>query len=155
MILYLDTSSLVKLYVAEIHSDVVAEWAEHTEAVATSRVAYPEVMSALARRWSQGDLTDEEQALAREGLSGDWQTFILLPVNERRAGELAADFFLRGFDAIHLAAGLDLRSRFPSDDVVFSSFDATLLGAAGLIGLSTLHPTPQEGYVMEPGRYPF
>lgn len=41
MIPYLDTSSLVKLYIAEAHSELVQDWVEEAEAVATSRVAYP------------------------------------------------------------------------------------------------------------------
>jgi predicted nucleic acid-binding protein len=41
VILYLDTSSLVKLYVEEMHSDKVREWLEEAELVATCRVAYP------------------------------------------------------------------------------------------------------------------
>ena len=153
MILYLDTSSLLKLFLAEVHSDLVAQWAEAAEAIATSQVAYPEAMSALARRWSQGDLTGEELAVARERLDGAWPTYVLLQVNERMAGELAGDFLLRGFDAIHLAAAYDLRSRFPSEDLVFSSFDTDLIRAAGLIGLATLHLTPQDGYVMDPKYY--
>lgn len=46
MIAYLDTSSLVKLYLDEEHSELVREWSEAAEAVATSRVALPEAISA-------------------------------------------------------------------------------------------------------------
>ena len=70
MILYLDTSSLVKLYVDEDCSEIVREWVEEAEVVATSRVTYPEALSAFARRWNRGDLTDEEMSLARESFAG-------------------------------------------------------------------------------------
>jgi predicted nucleic acid-binding protein len=139
VILYLDTSSLVKLYVEEVHSDLVREWAEEAEAVATSRVAYPEALSAFARRWNEGSLSEEELELARESLEGDWQAFLLLPLNERRAGGLVIEHLLRGFDAVHLAASRDLLDRFLDDDIVFSSFDNALLKAAHTEGLSTLH----------------
>ncbi|HKH43966.1 MAG TPA: type II toxin-antitoxin system VapC family toxin [Thermoanaerobaculia bacterium] len=149
MILYLDTSSLVKLYVDEDFSEIVREWVEAAEAVATSRVTYPEALSAFTRRWNRGDLTDEEMSLARESFAGDWPMFVLLPVNERRAGGLVLEHLLRGFDAIHLAAAEDLAERFPAEEVVFSSFDAALLRAARTEGLSTLHPTVLGGFVME------
>lgn len=149
MILYLDTSSLVKLYVEEDGSDVVREWVEEAEAVATSRVTYPEALSAFTRRWNRGDLTDEEMSLARESLAGDWPIFILLPVDERRAGGLVIEHLLRGFDAVHLAAAKDLSELFPAEEVVFSAFDGALLRAARSEGLSTLHPAVREGFVME------
>jgi uncharacterized protein len=149
VILYLDTSSLVKLYLEEAHSDVVREWAEVAEAVATSRVAYPEALSAFARRWDHGDLSNDGLDLAHEALDADWPAFLLLPLDERRAGALAREHLLRGFDAVHLAAALDLFDRFPAEDVVFSTFDTALLRAAHAAGLSTLHPTVQEGLVME------
>jgi predicted nucleic acid-binding protein len=37
MILYLDTSSLVKLYIEEIYSERVREWADDAEILATCR----------------------------------------------------------------------------------------------------------------------
>ena len=38
-------------------------------------------------------------------LDSDWSNFVLMPVKERKAGSLAVRYLLRGFDAIHLAAG--------------------------------------------------
>ncbi len=149
MILYLDTSSLVKLYVDEDCSDVVREWSEEAEAVATSRVTYPEALSAFARRWNRGDLTDDEMSLARESFAGDWPVFIHLSVDERRAGGLVVEHLLRGFDAVHLAAAKDLSERFSSEEVVFSSFDGALLRAARSEGLSILHPKVRGEFVME------
>jgi predicted nucleic acid-binding protein len=149
LILYLGTSSLVKLYVDEEGSEIVREWVEEAEVVATSRVTYPEALSAFARRWNRGDLTDDEMSLARESFAGDWPIFVLLPVNERRAGGLVIEHLLRGFDAVHLAAAQDLLAQFPSEEVVFSSFDGALLRAARTEGLSTLHATVREGFVME------
>lgn len=149
MILYLDTSSLVKLYVAEAYSELVQDWVEEAAAVATSQVAYPEALSAFSRRLNRGDLTIDEMDLACELLAGEWSAYVLLPVQERKAGGLVLDHLLRGFDAVHLAAALDLWRSFPSEEVVFSSFDGALLKAARSEGLSTLHLTVQEGFVME------
>jgi hypothetical protein len=50
MTLYLDTSSLVKLYVAEPGSEAVHKLVDAATVVATSTVAYTETRAALARR---------------------------------------------------------------------------------------------------------
>lgn len=72
MILYLDSSSLVKIYLDEAESDRVREWVTAAEVVATSRVAFPEVLSAFARRKEEGDLDSETLALLRARFESDW-----------------------------------------------------------------------------------
>lgn len=140
MILYLDTSSLVKLYLEEEHSDLVREWVESAEAVATSRVAYPEALSAFARRRQADDVSAEGFELLRQAFETDWPSFVLLPLRERRAGGLAVKHVLRGFDAVHLSAALDLVEQLAAESIVFSAFDAKLLDAARAEGISSLVP---------------
>ena len=48
MTLYLDTSSLVKLYVAEAESESVRRLVDDADIVATAAIAYPEARAALA-----------------------------------------------------------------------------------------------------------
>jgi predicted nucleic acid-binding protein len=155
VILYLDTSSLVKLYLDEAHSDLMTEWAKGIGSVATSRVAYPEALSAFSRRWNRGDLTSEQWGLACESLAREWPTFFLIPLNELRAGAFVTEHLLRGFDAVHLAAACDLADRFPAEDIVFSSFDANLLEAARASGLLILHPVIRDGLVMDSSGFPW
>jgi predicted nucleic acid-binding protein len=138
VILYVDTSSLVKIYVEETGSDLVREWVDEAEAIATSCVAYPEAMSAFARRREKGDLEAGSFQDVQETLESDWPSFVQLPVRERRAGALAVKHLLRGFDAVHLAAAIDLRDALGSDTLVFSSFDRKLLTAAGNEGFPVL-----------------
>lgn len=140
MILYLDTSSLVKIYLEEPGSNLVREWAEAAEGIATSRVAYPEALSAFTRRREEGDLDSKAFDLVQESLRNDWTDFVLLPLNERRAGALVVRQLLRGFDAIHLAAALDLKDQIRGDGVVFSTFDRKLLRAARAEGIDSLVP---------------
>lgn len=71
-----------------------------------------------------------------------------MPVEEWRAGHLVLRHPLRGFDAIHLTAALDLASLPGMHEAVFSSFDYRLLSAARAEGLATLH-FPEEGLVRE------
>ena len=60
MIVYLDTSSIVKLYIKEAHTALVKKWVKEAEIIATCRIAYPETISAITRRFRQGDLTKEQ-----------------------------------------------------------------------------------------------
>jgi predicted nucleic acid-binding protein len=142
VILYLDTSSLVKLYLEEAHSELVREWVGAAEAIATSRVAYPEALSAFARRRAHGDLESSAFETLRRSFESDWPTFVLL--QEQKAGSLAVRHLIRGFDAVHLAAASDLRSALPDDSVIFSSFDRKLLQAARDEGVPVLMPAAED-----------
>ena len=102
MILYLDTSSLVKLYVEEDGAEEVRGQVGQASLVATSVVAYAETRAALARLQRQGDLTRAEHAVARAGFDRDWSTLARVDVTEsiyRRAGDLAEEHGLRGSTA--------------------------------------------------------
>ena len=138
MILYLDTSTLVKLYLDEEHSDLVQLWAERAEILCTSRVAYPEATAALARRWRDGDLGDEAFQAIRGVLSDQWPDFSSVELDELAAGELAVRHVLRGFDAIHLAAALEVAAGAAGIQFYFSSFDLQLNRAAREAGLEVL-----------------
>jgi uncharacterized protein len=50
LILYLDTSTLVKLYAEEEGTETVERAADEAEAIATSVVAYAEPRAAFARK---------------------------------------------------------------------------------------------------------
>lgn len=141
MILYLDTSSLVKLYVEEEKCRQVREWARNAEVVATCRIAYAETLSAFARRRAAGNFSASDFGSVRERFEADWQDFAALDFDERRAGDLAVKHLLRGFDAVHLSSAIVLREERRSADVlvVFSAFDAALRKAA-----------EKEGFPIEP-----
>ena len=72
MTLYLDTSSLVKLYVAEAASDAVRRLVDNADIVATATIAYPEARAALARRRREGDPPPRAVAAAKRALDDDW-----------------------------------------------------------------------------------
>jgi uncharacterized protein len=149
MILYLDTSSLVKLYVEEEHSGLVHEWVAAAQTLASSRVAFPETLSALARRTRRGDLDETSFAILREDFERSWTGFLRLDLDEQRAGRLAVRYLLRGFDAVHLAAACGLRDAASLEDVLFSSFDLSLTRAAQAEGIECLTSVPLESQVME------
>ena len=138
MILYLDTSSLVKLYVTEAHSELVRNWAEDAEIIATCRVAYPETVSALNRRMRSGDFTRRDYELLLNTFAGEWMHFAVIDFDEIAAGRLAAAYGLRGFDAVHLSAAKLLKASQAGISVAFSSFDEKLNTAAASEKLKVL-----------------
>ncbi|MBN2494236.1 MAG: type II toxin-antitoxin system VapC family toxin [Deltaproteobacteria bacterium] len=137
MIVYLDTSALVKLYVAESKSAEVRKMIRKADSVATSRVAYPEARSAFARRHREGALTPAGIRKAVSALDRDMDAYVIVELQEhvaRQAGLLAERHSLRGFDAIHLASALDLgllAGRMPA----FVTFDDRQARAADEEGL--------------------
>lgn len=138
MIVYLDTSALVKLYVAEEDSGgLVRRAIEEAERIATSTVAYAEARSGFARKHREDVFDDAQLRRAVSDLDEDWPTYALLVVSDpiaRRAGELAERHALRGFDAIHLASAVRLSERL--EDTRFLAFDARLNDAAGRANLA-------------------
>ncbi|MFV1950411.1 MAG: type II toxin-antitoxin system VapC family toxin [Nitrospinota bacterium] len=138
MILYLDTSSLVKLYIEEPHSSKVRGWVDEAEIVAVCRIAYPETVSALHRRFRSGDLPQNVYTLLTDKFSNDWKRLASIDFDERQAGDLAAKHELRGFDAVHLSAALLIKKAGTDIHLAFSSFDHKLNNAALQEGLQVL-----------------
>ena len=76
MILYLDTSALVKLYVREPGTDETRARLDDASMVATSRVAYPEARAALARRQREGGITRAALPRTVSALDRDLERFM-------------------------------------------------------------------------------
>jgi uncharacterized protein len=133
VILYLDTSRLVKLYVDEPGSVEVHRLVEQAEIVTASVVAYPEARAALARRRRERSLTVAAHRRAKAAFEADWPHVLALDVSSplaKSAADLAERHRLRGFDAVHLASFLRIAQEFPGEKVYFSSADDVLNRAA-------------------------
>ena len=99
MILFCDTSALLKLYIIEPGSDELKARVLEAEAVAVCRIAWAEAYAALSRRAREvpEDALIIEQAKA--ALVADWPHFVVLEINQplvELAGEYADMFALRG-----------------------------------------------------------
>jgi len=132
LIAYLDTSSLVKLYVEEEGSLLVRDLVERAELVATSVVAYAEARAALARQQREGGLTAAGYERAKADFERDWPRYLTIEVSEavyRSAGDLAEKHHLRGFDSLHLASYISLY-REGAREIRFSAFDEAMNRAA-------------------------
>jgi predicted nucleic acid-binding protein len=143
LILYLDTSALIKLYIDEQDRDVVRTAAAMEELLAISIVGYPEARAALARKRREGNLPDGEHAAVISSLDSDWSGFSKLIVYDelaRLAGEIAQRYELRGFDAIHLASAMYVAVQ--HNDLQFLGFDDRLNAAAVEAGLALYGEEP-------------
>ena len=137
MILYLDTSAWLKLYVAERGTQEVTAAVQSAELIAISRIAYAEARAALARVLREKRTTRVEHRRRIAALDADYGEVLKVEVSEevvRQAGELAESHALRGFDAIQLASArwLARKTRKP---VRLLAFDQRLNEAASALGL--------------------
>ncbi|MDD5385527.1 MAG: type II toxin-antitoxin system VapC family toxin [Gallionella sp.] len=140
MILFCDTSALLKLYIVEAGSEVLKARVVEAEAVAVCRIAWAEAHAALSRRAREvpGDAPVIEQAKA--ALAQDWPRFVVMEVDQalvERAGNYADTFALRGYDSIQLAAAFEA-GRIAQSPICFACFDARLNKAADVLGMACL-----------------
>lgn len=105
MILYLDATALIKLYVAEPGSGPLRQAVKNAAAVYSVDINYLEVRAALAEAARLGLLTDKAAQKAREDFEADWQA-INVVVPDQALLRLAAD--LAETHALGAKAGLNL-----------------------------------------------
>ncbi len=141
MILFLDTSDFVKLYIEESGGDMVMRRFRQARLLAVSELALIECHSALARLWREGKLTKLAWAtLRREVLTDLKAAYLQVRVSERlkqSACRLLAAHSLRSLDALQLASALIVKNN-RRQQILFPSFDAKLNLAARAAGLDTL-----------------
>jgi len=139
MILYLDTSALVKKYFAEKHSaEVIAAW-KSAWGIATSAVAFAELLAAVYRKASEARIGKARVKAIARVFEEDWSTFIIVEVDHRlneTVHKVIASHALRGFDAIHLSSALTIGAAV-TDDFLFGCYDERLNQAARAEGLQT------------------
>ena len=132
MIVYLDTSALVKLYIEEEGTDMVKEITGKADVVATSRISFAEARSALVRCQDEKVISGNNYRQCITNLKSDWEMYLVLDASEtviQIAGELIENYRIRGFDGIHLASGLVLM-RQVNEVVNFMCWDSKLWHAA-------------------------
>ncbi len=138
MIVYADTSALVKLFVTEEGSEATRDMLRQAQAMGTGLLTRAELGAALARGAQRGLLSEKEALESRRRLETVWPTWIHLAVDEDlvcRAEVLAWEHGLRGYNAVHLAAALAWQERVGSS-IVLATFDRELWEAARQAGLT-------------------
>lgn len=150
---FFDSSAIVKRYVNEmgtawVHSllDPMAR-----NSIYIARIAGAEVVSAIARRGRSGDIdaSDVANAIAQFRLefASAYDIVEVTPALVQQAMDLAETHGLRGYDAVQLAAALEVNAQclaLGMPAMMLISADAALNAAATLEGLTAddpnLHP---------------
>ncbi len=139
---YLDTSALIKRFVAEKGSPLVRSIVAAPESVATAKIAYAEVYAGLGRRKREGSLSKVQYLLACRQFERDWRAYVRVDLLDEvlfLARDLVQRHPLRGFDAIHLASALRIQSSL-GEEITFAAADNRLLRASEAEGLNPLNP---------------
>jgi len=137
VILYLDTSSLVKLYVQESNSRETKLLAQSAQVLATARIAYVEARAAFARKRRDRGLSAAQYRSIIRNLDQDWDSYFVVDISEslvKTAASLAERHSLRALDAIHLASGVAIHEK-AAPTLTFHCFDVRLSAAARDEGL--------------------
>ena len=135
MILFCDTSALVKLYIKEDSSAETQALARSASAIAVCRIAWAEIMAALARRARENPADAEAIETTRTRLRTDWPRYAIVEITQplmELAGEYADTFALRGYDSVQLAAARNLQQP-AGEELHFACFDTRLQKAARML----------------------
>jgi predicted nucleic acid-binding protein len=137
MILYLDTSALVKRFIVEKGSADVNALISVADLVGSSIISQVEMASALGKALRMEWIDSTSAQSAYQDYLGQWQYFTRLMVSPGlidRAAQLSWDFGLRGYDATHLASGLFWQESLDME-IVLATYDRELWIAANKSGI--------------------
>jgi predicted nucleic acid-binding protein len=137
-IIYLDTSALIKRYIQEPGSDLLNTSWPSFSVIGCAVIVYVEVAAAFSKATRMGWLQSDTARRVWQTFLGDWQKLTLVNISfpvVHRAGALAWDHGLRGYDAIHLAAALIWQEGM-GEAIQLATFDRHLWNAARQVNLT-------------------
>jgi predicted nucleic acid-binding protein len=146
---FVDSSAIVKRYVKEVGSVWLSNLVDPAVGndIYLARITSVEVISALTRRAKGGTITPADAAAAislfKVDLSHDFEIVEITSVLVGRAIILAETPGLRGYDAVQLAAALEVNSVIVTNGLpplTLISADAELNAAAQAEGIATDDP---------------
>ena len=140
MILYCDTSALLKLYLNEAGSNEMAQQLVQSDGLAVCRIAWAEAHAAFARRVREVPQDAQVIEAAKKALALDWPRLLIFEIDQalmELAGEYADTFALRGYDSVQLAAAVSVQ-QITALPTLFACFDLRLNKAAKVLGLMVL-----------------
>ena len=140
MILFCDTSALLKLFIDEQGSESMINARSSSKGIAVCRITWAESMAALAQRTRFKGTNQSGLAQARSMFEKAWPGFVIADITQplvEKAGVFAEAFALRGYDSVQLAAAHQLHEQFALP-LTFACFDRRLNQAAKLLQLEVL-----------------
>lgn len=138
MIAYFDTSAFVPMFLDEDSSEGCRMLWGQVDAVLSTRLLYIEAVAAIAQAVRLGRVSADEQTGILGEVEQRWSQVNIVELDEMlmlEAAEMADTEGLRGYDAVHCAAGLGAVSL---GDAVLVSGDVALLEAWQRRGAMTI-----------------
>jgi predicted nucleic acid-binding protein len=138
MIVYADTSALVKYYVKETGTKEVALLIDRAEMVGFVSLTYAEMASAISKAARMKWISEIDGRAVWQDFLSRWPSYTKLSVNTPlldRAARLTWEHGLRAYDAVHLAAALDWRDAL-AEPITLATYDKELWMAGQKTGLS-------------------
>lgn len=149
--MYLDSSVLIKRYIAEKGSDQVAECFAGGEVIHTSSLSYAEILAAFGRRRREGLLSHAEAAAIEDRFQEDWSKNLHEIYLDKRILAILPELFrahpLRGSDGVHLGSALWLQgvARAAGDRFAFGVSDERLCQVAAIRSIPVWNPETRSG----------
>lgn len=138
MIVYIDTSALVKRYIQEANSGDVVKLIDQADLAGSILLTRVEMASAFSKAVRMKWLDPQAAEGSWDDFLVHWRSFSRLVVTQPlidRASRLAWDYGLRAYDATHLAAAL-LWQETLETPVTLATYDRELWQAGKKAGLS-------------------
>lgn len=140
--IYLDSSALVKRYVLEEGTYFVKSILAGDGLISTSRLTYPEILSALMRKVRAGNIQKRTFNGIVQMFDRHWEHFLVLDFHNgllQGVRTLIEKHPLKAADAIHLSSALWLKLS-SKTEVTFIASDSNLLKAARAEKLEVMNP---------------
>jgi hypothetical protein len=125
----------------EPHYQNVRQWAQEANTLATSEIAYTEVVSAFSQKVRSGEIGWNHVSQILPKLNQLWfGRLAVVRIDPLEAAQyvLSPTLPLRAMDSIHLHAAIAFRSQLSDYSVIFCSFDRRLIQAAKMYGFRVL-----------------
>lgn len=151
MIVYLDTSAFVPLFIAEPTSDRCGRLWDDADRLVTTRLTFVESSAAMATAERIGRITDADHIAGHRQMIELWAEFDVIELDEQlmiAASDAARRHGLRGYDAVHFAAAAAL----DDDDLVAGAGDRRLLDAWISQGVNVLDTNASDAVVVDDAR---
>jgi uncharacterized protein len=138
MIIYLDSSVLVKKYFSEIGSEIILKlWNDNTH-FAISQVGFSEILGTINKKQKVDRFSDKIKNRVISNFLEDWDQMIKVNVDNSVKNDLLhihSKYLLRGFDAIHLVSAKIIFKEL-EEESLFLCADDNLAKAAKKDGMS-------------------
>jgi predicted nucleic acid-binding protein len=140
--IYLDSSALVKRYLEEVGSNTVRSVITSAAAIATSKLSFPEMLSAFMRKRRAGEIGSKALYGVVHKFETDWYHFFIIEFHDEllpKVKTLVEKHPLKAADAVHLSSALWLKQTTKAD-LTFVTSDSNLLKAALAEKLQVMNP---------------